>query len=72
MYDAEVVPSTLSPEEAKYVLGGQVCMWGETMAAPNLAVRAWQIGVAAAENFWGKNVGVSEVNTWATQDRFNR
>jgi hypothetical protein len=35
------------------MLGAEVCMWGETMGAGNVDERAFQIGAAAAENFWG-------------------
>ena len=39
-------------EQQTHVLGGEVCMWGESLDTANLGVRAFQIGAAAAENFW--------------------
>lgn len=71
VYDAEVAPSSLSESERNLVLGGQICMWGETMAAGNFGMRAYQIGMGAAENFWGKNPS-GESGGWALQTRFNR
>ena len=72
VYGAEIMPPNLTADEAARVLGGQICIWGETMASANLAVRAWQIGAGAAENFWGRPEPPPEVNSWALQDRFNR
>eukprot|EP01065_Artemidia_motanka_P032479 TRINITY_DN39495_c0_g1_i1.p1 TRINITY_DN39495_c0_g1~~TRINITY_DN39495_c0_g1_i1.p1 ORF type:complete len:613 (+),score=186.17 TRINITY_DN39495_c0_g1_i1:59-1840(+) len=72
VYNTAVMPSGLSAAEQKLVLGGQVCLWGETMGAGNLDVRAWQIGAGAAENFWGKVENPPWEGGWALQDRFNR
>lgn len=71
VYDAAVAPSSLSAAERALVLGGQICMWGETMAPGNFAERAYQIGMGAAENFWGK-YSSGEQGSWALQTRFNR
>jgi len=53
VYNTDIIPSSLSPSQAAHVLGAEICMWGETMGAGNVNERAFQIGAAAAENFWG-------------------
>lgn len=54
-YEGAVVPANLTAAQRANVLGGQVCVWGETMDASNVATLAWQVGGAAAENFWSGN-----------------
>lgn len=71
VYDAEVAPSSLKGDQRALVLGGQICMWGETFGEGNFEMRAYQIGMGAAENFWGKNPS-PEKGKWALQQRFNR
>ena len=39
------------------VLGGQVCIWGETFNAAALPVLAYSVAMGAAENYWGKYDG---------------
>lgn len=72
VYDAEVAPRSLSQAGRANILGAQVCMWGETGGEGNFAERAYQIGMGAAENFWGKVANPQWVGTWALQDRYNR
>merc|ERR1711957_930086 len=71
VYDAQVAPSDLSEAERALVLGGQVCIWGETFGEGNFDMRAYQIGMGAAENFWGK-YDSGEVGKWALQTRYNK
>jgi len=59
VYNAQIMPDGLSPAEQKHVLGAEICMWGETMDGGNLFERGFQIGAAAAENFW-RNVSTTE------------
>lgn len=74
-YNAEIMPEGLSPQQQQHVLGAEICMWGESGSAGNLAVRAFQIGAAAAENFWKnhtKAVGPGAANGLGISDRYNR
>ena len=57
VYNARIVPDGLTPAQTKRVLGAEVCMWGETMGDGNVDERAFQIGAAASENFWGSRPG---------------
>lgn len=70
IYNDNVMPSGLSPAEQKFVLGGQVCLWGETMDTSNVGALAWHVGAAAAEPFWGP--ATSPANQLAVKRRLNR
>jgi len=50
-------------------------MWGESLDAANLGVRGFQIGAAAAENFWKEHestAGPGSAEGLGTADRYNR
>ncbi|MBI5381646.1 MAG: family 20 glycosylhydrolase [Opitutae bacterium] len=44
--------STLTPEEARRVLGGEACMWSEWATDETLDSRIWPRAAAIAERFW--------------------
>ncbi|MDE3198961.1 MAG: family 20 glycosylhydrolase [Acidobacteriota bacterium] len=44
--------AALTPEERKHILGGEVCMWTEYVAAQNVDTRIWPRTAAIAERFW--------------------
>jgi hexosaminidase len=43
---------SLTAEEKKRVLGGEVCMWAEYISAQNIDTRIWPRTAAIAERFW--------------------
>jgi hexosaminidase len=44
--------ASMSTEERKRVLGGEVCMWAEYISAENIDTRIWPRTAAIAERFW--------------------
>ena len=75
VYNADLLPSGLKPGAEKHILGGEICMWGESLNQGNLAMRSLQIGAAAAEPFWRKNnkgSGPGSPNGVGLSDRYNR
>jgi hexosaminidase len=44
--------ATLTPEEAKRILGGEACMWSEYVTGETVDSRIWPRLAAIAERFW--------------------
>jgi len=58
--------STLTPEEAKHVLGGEATMWAEWVTPENIDSRIWPRTAAIAERLW------SSRNTTDVEDMYRR
>ncbi|XP_011076894.1 beta-hexosaminidase 1 [Sesamum indicum] len=52
VYYAEPLEGITDVSEQKLVLGGEVCMWGETADASNVQQTIWPRAAAAAERLW--------------------
>lgn len=53
MYDYEPVPAVLTPEEARYIIGVEGCVWTEYMPTPErVEYMAWPRMCAIAESGW--------------------
>jgi hexosaminidase len=54
MYLADPVATdtTLTPEQQKLILGGEVCMWAEQLNTETVDSRVWPRTMAVAERFW--------------------
>jgi hexosaminidase len=54
MYLADPIPAdtTLTAEQQKLILGGEVCMWAEQLNTETMDSRVWPRTMAVAERFW--------------------
>ena len=54
MYLADPIPAdtTLTADQQKLILGGEVCMWAEQLNTETLDSRVWPRTMAVAERFW--------------------
>jgi hexosaminidase len=54
MFLADVVPAdtTLTPDQQKLILGGEICMWAEQINPESIDSRVWPRSLAVAERFW--------------------
>jgi hexosaminidase len=54
MYLADPIPSdtTLTADQQKLILGGEICMWAEQLNAETLDSRVWPRAMAVAERLW--------------------
>ncbi|KAJ6902449.1 beta-hexosaminidase 3-like [Populus alba x Populus x berolinensis] len=51
-YKNEPLTNITNPEQQSLVLGGEVCMWGETVDGSNIEQTIWPRAAAAAERLW--------------------
>ena len=54
--------ASLTPEEQKFVLGGESCMWSEFVSPENMDSRIWPRTIAIAERLWSPQ-NVTDVNS---------
>jgi hexosaminidase len=54
MYLADPLPADtdLTPDQAKLILGGEACMWGEQVIPATIDSRIWPIAATVAERLW--------------------
>ncbi|KAL5731957.1 beta-N-acetylhexosaminidase [Ranunculus cassubicifolius] len=51
-YSNEPLTNITDPKQQRLVLGGEVCMWGETIDASDIEQTIWPRAAAAAERLW--------------------
>ncbi|KAF8396729.1 hypothetical protein HHK36_018359 [Tetracentron sinense] len=61
-YKSEPVEGISDASEQKLVLGGEVCMWGETADASDIQQTIWPRAAAAAERLWSRREATSSEN----------
>ncbi|XP_027366620.1 beta-hexosaminidase 1-like [Abrus precatorius] len=59
VYTAEPLEGIQKASEQKLVLGGEVCMWGETADASDVQQTIWPRAAAAAERLWSQRDSIS-------------
>ncbi|QCD86877.1 hexosaminidase [Vigna unguiculata] len=52
VYDADPLEGIQKASEKKLVIGGEVCMWGETADTSDVQQTIWPRAAAAAERLW--------------------
>ncbi|KAL6522469.1 Beta-hexosaminidase 1 [Orobanche minor] len=63
VYYADPLKDITDALEQKLVLGGEVCMWGETADASNVQQTIWPRAAAAAERLWSNKDSASSGST---------
>ncbi|XVF23796.1 hypothetical protein REPUB_Repub13aG0070000 [Reevesia pubescens] len=66
VYNAEPLEGINNVSEQNLVLGGEVCMWGETADTSNVQQTIWPRAAAAAERLWSKREAGSARNITLT------
>ncbi|KAL3838106.1 hypothetical protein ACJIZ3_022697 [Penstemon smallii] len=66
VYNAEPLEGITDASEQKLVIGGEVCMWGETADASNVQQTIWPRAAAAAERLWSSKESESSGNLTLT------
>ncbi|KEH21878.1 putative beta-N-acetylhexosaminidase [Medicago truncatula] len=66
VYTADPLEFIHKESEEKLILGGEVCMWGETADASNVQQTIWPRAAAAAERMWSERDFTSTRNATLT------
>ena len=73
MYEYEPIPAVLTPEEAKYIIGVEGCVWTEYMPTPErVEYMAWPRMCAIAETGWSNVSKDWDGFTRRLEKHFNR
>ncbi|MBA0841583.1 hypothetical protein Goarm_004068 [Gossypium armourianum] len=65
IYNAEPLEGIDNESKQKLVLGGEVCMWSETVDTSNVQQTIWPRAAAAAERLWSTKTALSAGNDTA-------
>lgn len=66
VYNTEPLNGIHDPSQQKLVIGGEVCMWGETADTSVVLQTIWPRAAAAAERMWSTREAVSKGNITVT------
>ncbi|MBQ6437673.1 MAG: family 20 glycosylhydrolase [Bacteroidales bacterium] len=73
MYEYEPVPAVLTPEEARYIIGVEGCVWTEYMPTPaRVEYMAWPRMCAIAESGWSNGAKDYEAFTRRLEHHLQR
>ncbi|KAK6929291.1 Beta-hexosaminidase, eukaryotic type, N-terminal [Dillenia turbinata] len=62
VYNAEPIEGIKDISKQELVLGGEVCMWGETADTSDIQQTIWPRAAAAAERLWSRKESTTAVN----------
>ncbi|KAK6933242.1 Beta-hexosaminidase, eukaryotic type, N-terminal [Dillenia turbinata] len=62
VYNAEPIEGINDISKQELVLGGEVCMWGETADASDIQQTIWPRAAAAAERLWSRKEATAAIN----------
>src|SRR6185369_7075408 len=60
--------AALTPEQQKFILGGEACMWAEFVSPENIDSRIWPRNAAIAERLWSPQSVTDASNMYARLD----
>lgn len=63
VYDTDILAGVTNASAIPLVLGGQLCLWGETVDAASLMSVLWPRAAAAGEALWGAPPG-ARARSW--------
>eukprot|EP00850_Spirogloea_muscicola_P005928 SM000027S09709 [mRNA] locus=s27:999024:1002537:+ [translate_table: standard] len=72
MYGNEPLEGIEDVEEKARVVGGEVCMWGETADSSNILLTIWPRAAAAAERMWSRLEDVEQAEEADVEERLQQ